>query len=697
MNYDEALIVLGLTPDNCTVSVLKKAYARAAKIHRPETNPEQFTQIRLAYERIKEALTAIDNTDLIELTEETAIHHLDNQTDQPLSLLIQAIVKYEQLDINSLSNDPIIKQHQLDILALDIAWKVFVPEFLSTEHLPETQRPISQVACLNTIFKEPALSHYLTRQIFAERLGWFLLEPSNTWISLDAFKLVLKTFDYESYGWHNQSWTQHSLLETQCDELREKNIFQLNAKQARTVEYYLVYPMGFWSFVKLWFIHRRQAKALKLRLIGIHKKYPKWSDLLNKQQVWRIENWPNTSIQMLCMLLGLFTTPVLLWIIKYILFQLYTWIHYINNHIMTIPTVLNTIHNLSKPDNYVSMFTEVLMVLGSVLLSSIIYMVIYSYTHYYINLHYKNFTQSINIDNINSIDGNKGDTDNNSQTSIPLSTAQTVYKTLNNTLTLSFFGNIEAILILIILFFWPWQHAQFFSLESKNNYVLISMLVGILSFIYLRYLSKRQRIVPNHPYICAGAVCLAVYLLSAPLNNKQSVTTTLSLIKKDDPSRWMVLILTALMIRTQFPSFLRIDWSQVIPSWLLFNRFRVLEKTAVHLLSAISILLLLVAIISNNLFTHPIIASILCIVLYIWLIINADMDTPVMDIRARIITATAVILSIAIKLSVAISNITTLEWMLSVSILVSMAWYWIYGYSQNYFERWTVKDILNIS
>ena len=37
MNYDDALVILDLTPDNCTLAMLKKAYAKGAKAHRPET------------------------------------------------------------------------------------------------------------------------------------------------------------------------------------------------------------------------------------------------------------------------------------------------------------------------------------------------------------------------------------------------------------------------------------------------------------------------------------------------------------------------------------------------------------------------------------------------------------------------------------------------------------------------------------
>jgi hypothetical protein len=64
-----------------------------------------------------------------------------------------------------------------------------------------------------------------------------------------------------------------------------------------------------------------------------------------------------------------------------------------------------------------------------------------------------------------------------------------------------------------------------------------------------------------------------------------------------------------------------------------------------------------------------------------------------MSLQARIITAVAVIGGISIKLSPVMSNVATLEWILSSSMLVSMVWYWIYGYSQHYFERWKFKAI----
>jgi hypothetical protein len=181
-------------------------------------------------------------------------------------------------------------------------------------------------------------------------------------------------------------------------------------------------------------------------------------------------------------------------------------------------------------------------------------------------------------------------------------------------------------------------------------------------------------------------------MLSASNHNNGSIAA-MSLAKESNPSRWTILILTALMVRTQFPSFLRIDWSQTIPSWLLFNRFRVLEKLAVKALSILSILLFLVVLFLKNIFVYPIIASLICVIIYLWLIINADMDAPVMSLQARIITAVAVIGGISIKLSPVMSNVATLEWILSSSMLVSMIWYWIYGYSQHYFERWKFKAI----
>ncbi|MEY3995863.1 MAG: hypothetical protein RL344_206 [Pseudomonadota bacterium] len=677
MNYDDALVILGLTPDDCSLANLKKAYAKGAKAHRPETDPEGFTHIRLAYERVKEALIEASEHNNATINSVT-LQNNDTKINDSLFSLKKTIAKYEYLDLTNLSSDLIVKQHQEDVLALETAWQLFVTQFLATEHLTATESNIAQLSCLNTVFKEPALAHYLSRQVFAEKLGWLILEEANTWVSLDSLKLTLKTFDYELYGWHNQSWTQHSLLEAKCDGLREKMFFQLNAKQKDTLEYYLVSPMGLLSFTKLWFIYRRQAKNLKLRLMGINKKYPQWANLLNPRQVWRIENWPNSLTQLICLLLGLVSIPFLFILLNTIHYHYFS--EYSNTDITRVKTKeINTVFSIVK---------DISIVIGSTILCSFIYMSIYAHCRYHINLHYKNFTKNINIDAaINS-----SQTDGLINTLPKLNLAQRLYKYINNQLTLSFFGNIEAVSVLILLFFWPWQRPQVFSRELMETYTLASAVVGTLTFMYLRYLSKLQRIRPNHPYICAAAVFLGIYMLSASNHNNESIAA-MSLAKESNPSRWTILILTALMVRTQFPSFLRIDWSQTIPSWLLFNRFRVLEKLAVKALSILSILLFLVVLFLKNIFVYPIIASLICVIIYLWLIINADMDAPVMSLQARIITAVAVIGGISIKLSPIMSNVAALEWILSSSMLVSMIWYWAYGYSQNYFERWKLKAI----
>ncbi|MEN9912556.1 MAG: hypothetical protein RI956_1000, partial [Pseudomonadota bacterium] len=333
MNYDDALIILGLTPDNCTLATLKKAYAKGAKAHRPEADPEGFTRIRLAYERVKEALIEASehNNATINSVTPSNIEVKSNGSlgnnflgNDYLFSLTKTIAKYEYLDLSNISSDLIVKQHQEEVLALEIAWQLFLTQFLATEHLTATERNTAQLSCLTTVFKEPALAHYLSRQVFAEKLGWLLLEEADTWVTLDSLKLTLKTFDYELYGWHNQSWTQHSLLEAKCDGLREKMIFQLNTKQKDTLEYYLVSPMNIVSFAKLWFIYRRQAKNLKLRLTGINKKYPQWANLLNPRQVWRIENWPNSLVQLMCLLLGLISIPLLFILLNSIYYHFFS-------------------------------------------------------------------------------------------------------------------------------------------------------------------------------------------------------------------------------------------------------------------------------------------------------------------------------------------------------------------------------------
>ena len=676
MNYDDALVILDLTPDNCTLITLKKAYAKGAKAHRPEADPEGFTRIRLAYERVKEALIEASEHSNAALNPVT-LHNSEIKNNDSLFSLTKTIAQYEHLDLVNIPSDLIVKQHQEDVLALEAAWQLFLTQFLATEHLTATERNTVQLACLTTVFKEPALAHYLSRQVFAEKLGRLFLEEADTWVSLDSLKLTLKTFDYELYGWYNQSWTQHSLLEAKSDSLREKMIFQLNTKQKNTLEYYLVSPMNVLSFAKLWFIHRRQAKNLKLRLTGINKKYPQWANLLNPRQVWRIENWPSSLTQLICLLLGLVSIPLLFLLINTIYYHYFY--EYRNTGIVTIETKeVNTTFSIVK---------DISVVMGSTILCSFIYMSIYAHCRYYINLHYRNFTKNIDSNS------NKNINNDGLVNELPkLNLAQRVYQYINNTLTLSFFSNIEAVLVLILLFFWPWQRPQVFSRELMEVYTLASVIVGTLTFIYLRYLSKLQRIRPNHPYICAAAVFLGIYMLSVSRHNNGSIAA-MSLTKESNPAQWTVLILTALMVRTQFPSFLRIDWSQTIPSWLLFNQFRVLEKIAVKSLSIFSILLFLVVIFLKSIFLYPIIASLMCVVIYLWLIVNADMDAPVMSLRARVITAVAVIGGISIKLSPIMSNVAALEWILSSSMLVSMIWYWAYGYSQNYFERWKFKAI----
>ncbi len=717
MNYDEALIVLGLTPENCTLATLKKAYAQGAKAHRPETDPEGFANIRLAYERVQEALKA-HTQDETQTVLRAANDHRFAANDasysvaQPYADLLSDIARSESLDLNQPIQDAILEQHRQEVLLLNQAWLTFLPAFMASAPLTEADRVAPQMAALNTLLQAKALDHYLTRQTLGEKLGWLLLHEAGEWVCLDALKRVMKTFAYETYGWHNHSWTQHSLLEAKSDTLREKMIFQLNAKQENTTEYRLSHPMSTLSFAKLWFFKRAQTKLLKARLSTIQKKHTQWTNILHPTQVWRVESWPSTIVQLICCLFGLVSVPLI-----------YLAMAYINNHWLTADTAALPVVQYSKPNHgLLKAAIDVVAVVGGAIGCALIYMAMYTHIGYRVKKHHQNFTKDIILDNtddqdnkntidiqgiqdiqdiqditnpINTISGGKAV--GNKRESIQLNFAQRCYKACRQTFTLNFFGALEAIAVLILLILLPWQKIHAFSPMGTQLYSAMSMIVALFSFIYLKYLSKRQRVAPNHPYLCAIIIMAGFYLLQSAGGISSTAMLNPKNMAVENPAKWIGLTLFSIFVRSQFPSFIRVDWSQTIPHWLVFNRFAVLEKTAIKILSAMSIMSILVTLgmlsLGNEAFfkTTPIITSIMCLLVYLWLIINADMDTPVMTTPIKITTLVASMVLISIKNYYPINayiGISIFDWICSVLLLISMSWYWTYGFYQKYFDRW---------
>jgi hypothetical protein len=705
MNYDDALVVLGLTPDSCTLASLKKAYAQAAKSHRPEQDPEGFAQIRLAYERVQEALKYGKF-----YADESGYEADTARENTQASTLAEDISRTEQLDLSRPAADAFMEQHRLEVLALEEAWQIFLTAFFATETLTEAERGTPQVAALNTALQAQALEHYLSRQAFAEKLGWLFLEEASNWVSLDALKLAMKSFNYELYGWHNQSWAQHSLLETKTDSLREKMIFQLNAQQPDTPEHRLFKPMGLLTFAKLWFFKRKQAADLKKRLHDINKRHAQWAGILDAKQAWRVQHWPTTLVQLLCFLLGLVTVPIVIHIINVILVNTIS--------IDTTAPVLDAAAAeaakqaalAARSNSFLKALLDVMIIFGGAVIFSLGYMAAYTYIRYALRKHHQNFTKDIVLDTddndnnvVNGVNGVNdiadindanylnGTAKNNNQTgkAVTLTTPQKIYKWLKKTLTLAFFGDIEGVLLLSILILLPWQVARIFTRSTVEIYVLCSGIVGVFGFMYLRYLSKRQRVLPNHPYLCAGMVSIGFWILRASEGIEAAPALKSATIS--NPSKWLPLIVLSLLLRSQFPSFIKVDWTQTIPNLVVFNRFTLLEKTAITRLSIISGVCIVLALSLSNvelLRYTPIIGSMLCVLLYVWLVINADMDTPVMTLRAKVVTVIIIFLSLSIKVKFPTMAISGFDWIMSVGVLIAMTWYWAYGASQRYFERW---------
>jgi hypothetical protein len=678
MNYDDALLVLGLTPENCTLVNVKKAYAQAAKANRPEIAPERFAKIRLAYERVQEALQtgtvhAFEHETYAANDARFAANDAYYHTESAISL-VDAIADKEGFDLSRPVNDEVLEQHRQEVLLLNKAWITFLPAFRATAQLPEAQRSVAQMTLLSTLFQAKALDHYLSRQTLGEKLGWVLLKEAGDWVCLDALKLTMKTFAYETYGWHNHSWTQHSLLETKSDTLREKMIFQLNAKQEHTAEYRLSHTMGVLPFASLWFFKRKQTKQLKSRLSLIQKKYGQWAHIMHPTQVWRVENWPSTLAQLICFLFGLVSVPASFFLMSFIRVR---WLSTANQSVApAIKPVVNA--------GLVNGVIEVLVVVGGAISFALLYMTLYTYLSHAFKTHYRNFTKDIILDSENDAIDNKG-----AAHDVRLSMAQKGYRACRRVFTLNFFGSLEAIAVVLLLILLPWQRIQAFSPEMTQLYPIASAGVGICSFIYLRYLSKRQRVAPNHPYLCGAILSAGFYLLqtSGGLSSAAAVNPANTV---SNSVKWMNLILFSIFIRSQFPSFLKVDWSQPLPSWLMFNRFVVLEKTAVKVLSSISGLLVMTMWLLGgmDLFkTTPVMTSLTGFLLYLWLVVNADMDTPVMTLPIKITTlvVSTLVLSIRLYYPVAIAGF---DWILSVALLMSMSWYWAYGFYEKYFERW---------
>jgi hypothetical protein len=261
---------------------------------------------------------------------------------------------------------------------------------------------------------------------------------------------------------------------------------------------------------------------------------------------------------------------------------------------------------------------------------------------------------------------------------VQLSRTQRLYQAILKTFTTTFFGTIEGILIMLLLSLWSWQSSSFTSKPFIQLYIGLIWTIPLISFMYLKQLRKTQRILPNHPRSWAACLFIGLYALVANSSGNHT---------------WTLVLLILIILRSQIPSFIHVYWGDTVPQLRAFEYFQIEERRAILIMSGLSIGLLGLALTvshTNSIF-HLSLQSLACLILYVWLTINADMDTPVMDITSRIFTTvftTIIFVSTILIIRLFHLNLLTLELLIITASICSMIWYWVYGYTQKYFVRW---------